>query len=147
MSSMGIGNKPCLDIRPSADQISDRSISIAQLCKSKRLFYHTNEPLESRKNQPFILAFVAPRFRNSIAISSMTDTIRKRPHSVISVSSNSSGGSHSSSSSSNGDNRQTSQCSSAESGIVPDWNTNTLSTNSSVVSDNNSPSHQMSVKL
>ncbi len=34
MSSMGIGNKPCLDIRPSADQISDRSISIAQLCKS-----------------------------------------------------------------------------------------------------------------
>ncbi|XKL60218.1 hypothetical protein PGB90_001234 [Kerria lacca] len=121
MSSMGIGNKPCLDIRPSADQISDRSISIAQLCKT-------------------------PRFRNSIAIS-MTDTIRKRPHSVISVSSNSSGGSHSSSSSSNGDNRQTSQCSSAESGIVPDWNTNTLSTNSSVVSETNSPSHQMSVKL
>jgi hypothetical protein len=35
MSSMGIGNKPCLDIRPSADQISDRSISIAQLSKSK----------------------------------------------------------------------------------------------------------------
>lgn len=35
MSSMGIGNKPCLDIRPSADQISDRSISITQLNKSK----------------------------------------------------------------------------------------------------------------
>jgi hypothetical protein len=35
MSSMGIGNKPCLDIRPSADQISDRSISIAQLSKSE----------------------------------------------------------------------------------------------------------------
>lgn len=34
MSSMGIGNKPCLDIRPSADQINDRSISIAQLSKS-----------------------------------------------------------------------------------------------------------------
>lgn len=30
---MGIGNKPCLDIRPSADQISDRSVSIAQLSK------------------------------------------------------------------------------------------------------------------
>lgn len=28
MSSMGIGNKPCLDIRPSEDQISDRSVSI-----------------------------------------------------------------------------------------------------------------------
>lgn len=35
MSSMGIGNKPCLDIRPSADQINDRSISVAQLSKSK----------------------------------------------------------------------------------------------------------------
>ena len=35
MSSMGIGNKPCLDIRPSADQISDRSISVDQLSRSK----------------------------------------------------------------------------------------------------------------
>jgi hypothetical protein len=35
MSSMGIGNKPCLDIKPSADQISNRSISIAQLSKSE----------------------------------------------------------------------------------------------------------------
>lgn len=34
MSSMGIGNKPCLDIRPSLDQISDRSISLNQLGKS-----------------------------------------------------------------------------------------------------------------
>lgn len=33
MSSMGIGSKPCLDIRPSVDQISDRSISISQLGK------------------------------------------------------------------------------------------------------------------
>lgn len=32
---MGIGNKPCLDIRPSADQINDRSISVAQLSKSE----------------------------------------------------------------------------------------------------------------
>lgn len=38
MSSMGIGNKPCLDIRPSADQISDRSISITQLNKSEYLY-------------------------------------------------------------------------------------------------------------
>ncbi|KAJ8922123.1 hypothetical protein NQ315_004057 [Exocentrus adspersus] len=34
MSSMGIGNKPCLDIRPSGNQISDRSISFAQLSRS-----------------------------------------------------------------------------------------------------------------
>ncbi|KAB0796014.1 hypothetical protein PPYR_10075 [Photinus pyralis] len=64
MSSMGIGNKPCLDIRPSVDQISDRSISFAQLSKT------------------------APRFRNSIAgpiIESCRST--KRPHSVISMSS------------------------------------------------------------
>uniref|UniRef100_A0A182R0Z4 DH domain-containing protein n=1 Tax=Anopheles farauti TaxID=69004 RepID=A0A182R0Z4_9DIPT len=33
MSSMGIGSKPCLDIRPSQDQINDRSISISQLGK------------------------------------------------------------------------------------------------------------------
>lgn len=39
MSSMGIGNKPCLDIRPSADQINDRSISVAQLSKSKFAIY------------------------------------------------------------------------------------------------------------
>lgn len=31
MSSMGIGSKPCLDIRPSKDQINDRSISVSQL--------------------------------------------------------------------------------------------------------------------
>ena len=37
MSSMGIGNKPCLDIRPSEDQISDRSISINQLNKGTTL--------------------------------------------------------------------------------------------------------------
>nr|CAD7591457.1 unnamed protein product [Timema genevievae] len=74
MSSMGIGNKPCLDIRPSADQISDRSISIAQLSKT------------------------APRFRNSITVAP-GELLRtnKRPHSIISVSSSSSSGaSHSS---------------------------------------------------
>ncbi|XP_065160574.1 uncharacterized protein [Atheta coriaria] len=69
MSSMGIGNKPCLDIRPSKDQISDRSISFDQLSRT------------------------APRFRNSIVGPSSTDTCRsvRRPHSVISMSSVSSG--------------------------------------------------------
>ncbi|XP_012287309.1 uncharacterized protein LOC105703468 [Orussus abietinus] len=69
MSSMGIGNKPCLDIRPSADQINDRSISVAQLSKT-------------------------PRFRNSIAVSVSEESSRcsRRPHSVISVSSSSSSG-------------------------------------------------------
>lgn len=36
MSSMGIGSKPCLDIRPSSDQINDRSISFSQLGKGKK---------------------------------------------------------------------------------------------------------------
>ncbi|XP_049785919.1 puratrophin-1-like [Schistocerca cancellata] len=67
MSSMGIGNKPCLDIRPSADQINDRSISIAQLSKT------------------------APRFRNSITVApGELSRNNKRPHSIISVSSSSS---------------------------------------------------------
>ncbi|XP_045464093.1 uncharacterized protein LOC123673564 isoform X3 [Harmonia axyridis] len=70
MSSMGIGNKPCLDIKPSADQISHRSISIAQLSRSKG----------------------APRFRNSIAGPSPESCrTMKRPNSVISMSSVSSG--------------------------------------------------------
>lgn len=43
---MGIGNKPCLDIRPSADQINDRSISVAQLSKSE---YNIRE-LSDRKS-------------------------------------------------------------------------------------------------
>lgn len=48
MSSMGIGNKPCLDIRPSEDQISDRSISINQLNKgnpSRQIFRPFGGPL------------------------------------------------------------------------------------------------------
>ncbi|EFA01095.2 hypothetical protein TcasGA2_TC004018 [Tribolium castaneum] len=73
MSSMGIGNKPCLDIRPSADQISDRSISVDQLSRT------------------------APRFRNSI-VGPVIESCRnaKRPHSVISMSSSVSSGSTSS---------------------------------------------------
>lgn len=38
MSSMGIGNKPCLDIRPSNNQINDRSITFSQLEKGKLTF-------------------------------------------------------------------------------------------------------------
>ncbi|XP_025409795.1 rho guanine nucleotide exchange factor 40-like isoform X2 [Sipha flava] len=124
MSSMGIGNKPCLDIRPSADQINDRSITFAQLSKT------------------------APRFRNSIvALPSDLDSIAKRPHSIISVSSSSAGSNSSSSGSSSGAScrssegaRQTSQCSSqsTESGIVADWYSRN-SHSGSVASDTLSP--------
>lgn len=72
MSSMGIGNKPCLDIKPSEDQINDRSVNIQQLVKSQR-------------------------FRNSIAVTSFDQLRNKRPHSIISVSSSSSSGSSQSS--------------------------------------------------
>lgn len=102
MSSMGIGNKPCLDIRPSADQISDRSISVAQLSKSKYIiriiswtFLETVLCCWPRWliwNCNIII--LAPRFRNSIAVSVSEDSGRcsRRPHSVISVSSSSSSG-------------------------------------------------------
>ncbi|CAG9864587.1 unnamed protein product [Phyllotreta striolata] len=64
MSSMGIGNKPCLDIRPSDNQISDRSISIAQLSRN------------------------VPRFRGATA-TPVIESCRPaaRPQSVISMSS------------------------------------------------------------
>ncbi|GFS29397.1 pleckstrin homology domain-containing family G member 4B [Nephila pilipes] len=71
MSSMGIGNKPCLDITPSRDQICDRSISLQQLNK-------------------------VPRFRNSIAVSSSdnfnNNEPRRRPLSIISLGGSSSSG-------------------------------------------------------
>lgn len=97
MSSMGIGNKPCLDIRPSADQINDRSISVAQLSKSmchsfKNIFYYFLVPVQV--SSVTINFLTAPRFRNSIAASTTDDSSRcsRRPHSVISVSSSSSSG-------------------------------------------------------
>ncbi|XP_042241133.1 uncharacterized protein LOC121878785 [Homarus americanus] len=77
MSSMGIGNKPCLDIRPSEDQISDRSISINQLNKAPRL-----------------------RTGSVSAVGDLNGAGGKRPHSIISVSSSSASSSASSASSS-----------------------------------------------
>ncbi|XP_013778236.2 uncharacterized protein LOC106462819 isoform X2 [Limulus polyphemus] len=72
MSSMGIGNKPCLDIKPSEDQISDRLVAVQQSCR-------------------------VPQFHSSVTVSP-NDYLRsnKRPHSIISVSSSSSGSSLSS---------------------------------------------------
>lgn len=96
MSSMGIGNKPCLDIRPSADQINDRSISFAQLSRSNYFFLNDYILLKILQNhlsnilKIILLNFnlAAPRFRNSIA-GPVTESCRssKRPHSVISMSS------------------------------------------------------------
>ncbi|XP_017488800.1 PREDICTED: uncharacterized protein LOC108377030 isoform X3 [Rhagoletis zephyria] len=72
MSSMGIGSKPCLDIRPSNNQINDRSITISQLGK-------------------------APKLRHSFAGLHLDGTKNaRRPNSLISESSLSSGTSSSS---------------------------------------------------
>ncbi|XP_022246454.1 uncharacterized protein LOC106463042 isoform X1 [Limulus polyphemus] len=69
MSSMGIGSKPCLDIKPNEDQISDRAINFQSLGR-------------------------ALRFRNSFTGSSFDQSRNnKRPCSTISVSSSSSSGS------------------------------------------------------
>ncbi|XP_044258934.1 uncharacterized protein LOC123007598 isoform X3 [Tribolium madens] len=112
MSSMGIGNKPCLDIRPSADQISDRSISVDQLtrtltpvitCPSSpiRLMecacLRCCSDLNAYMHNPSDLLHAAPRFRNSI-VGPVIESCRnaKRPHSVISMSSSVSSGSTSS---------------------------------------------------
>lgn len=59
-----------------------------------------------------------------------SEQVRKRPHSIISVSSSSGA-----SSSSSGEHRLHSQCSSAESGIVSDW-----VTSPSLSSDSMTPS-------
>ncbi|XP_050301872.1 uncharacterized protein LOC126740062 isoform X3 [Anthonomus grandis grandis] len=83
MSSMGIGNKPCLDIRPSADQISDRSISIAQLTKN----FHSDFCTMTRKWR-FNTMLLYNTLKSPAPESCRTI---KRPHSVISVSSISSG--------------------------------------------------------
>ncbi|KAK3579166.1 hypothetical protein CHS0354_022701 [Potamilus streckersoni] len=66
MANLGIGNKPCLDIKPSADNIQDRFINIDISNKA--------------------------RTRNSVAVTS-SEHLRqnnKRPYSVISISSTSS---------------------------------------------------------
>jgi len=52
MAEMGIGNKPCLEIRPSQNQISDRSISYAQLAKGKLVFSLANDPDDSSSVNP-----------------------------------------------------------------------------------------------
>lgn len=91
MSSMGIGNKPCLDIRPSQNQINDRSITFSQLEKGRQLFYVifflTN-----------LIIFSAPKFRNSFSGTMPTEIkASRRPNSLISLGSSFSSGTSSSS--------------------------------------------------
>ncbi|KAF2366898.1 Dbl (DH) domain [Trinorchestia longiramus] len=86
MSSMGIGNKPCLDIRPSEDQINDRSVSVA--CK---------QPARPRLESSLSADAASPP--SNVSISSGSSVLR-RPYSIISVSSSSSSNSSSQPSSS-----------------------------------------------
>ncbi|XP_077982370.1 puratrophin-1-like isoform X2 [Glandiceps talaboti] len=74
LQSMGIGQKPCMDIKPSVDQISDRAVNYNKI-----------------KNR-------GTKYRNSIAVCNFDHTTptHKRPLSIISVSSSSSTGSGSS---------------------------------------------------
>jgi pleckstrin homology domain-containing family G member 4 len=91
MSSMGIGSKPCLDIRPSIDQINDRSISIFQLGKGES-WVLVLKILTFDSKVHFLLFFFysAPKFRNSFmgTLPEMKST--RRPNSIISLSSSSS---------------------------------------------------------
>ncbi|XP_060080270.1 uncharacterized protein LOC132559667 [Ylistrum balloti] len=107
MLSMGVGNKPCLDIKPSANNIQDRLLNYA-------------------------IGNRGARTRNSVAVTSFEHLRQgnKRPHSIISVSStSSSSSSHSGMVSILGPNfdmidsprsRQSIACMSNESGIGTD---------------------------
>lgn len=59
MSSMGIGSKPCLSIRPSQNQINDRSVRFTQLEKRK---YHAVQPVpvEDAPSEVGLLESIAP---------------------------------------------------------------------------------------
>jgi hypothetical protein len=39
MTSMGIGNKPCLDLKPNVDSISDRSINVSNISNRGRQIF------------------------------------------------------------------------------------------------------------
>lgn len=91
MSSMGIGNKPCLDIRPSQNQINDRSISFSQLEKGFLFEFIENFLVPNLLSN---IEFAAPKFRNSFSgtmLSENTNTTQ-RPNSIISLGSSFSSG-------------------------------------------------------
>ena len=102
MSSMGIGSKPCLDIRPSIDQINDRSISFSQLGKSKNFI---NFNLTAIYNFLDFFFKLAPKFRNSFCSTLPDMKSSRRPNSIISLSSSSSSGGSSVSASSSASNK------------------------------------------
>lgn len=89
MSSMGIGNKPCLDIRPSQNQINDRSISISQLEKGTNATAQCGIRIKTKHN-----AYVAaPKFRNSFSGTiPEQNKVTARPNSIISLGSSFSSG-------------------------------------------------------
>lgn len=87
MSSMGIGSKPCLDIRPSSDQINDRSITFSQLGKGN----DDGCEIVRRTSLTVFRLFTAPKFRNSFA-GTLPMKSSRRPNSIISLSSSASSG-------------------------------------------------------
>ncbi|KAJ8302596.1 hypothetical protein KUTeg_018992 [Tegillarca granosa] len=107
MATMGIGNKPSLDIQPSADNIQDRfvNVNIGNRGEQKSVCWQnflqrdlegvrsieTTTIYEEIKLQSMHMYFHA-RTRNSIAVSSLEHykDNYKRPHSIISVSSSNS---------------------------------------------------------
>lgn len=97
MSSMGIGNKPCLDIRPSQNQINDRSISFSQLEKGNLNFQKHSFHVEDQNTLFFHLNSIeiaAPKFRNSFSgtMTVESTTTTQRPNSIISLGSSFSSG-------------------------------------------------------
>ncbi|XP_076112439.1 puratrophin-1-like isoform X2 [Mytilus galloprovincialis] len=128
MATMGIGNKPCLDIKPSANNIQDRFVNYA-------------------------LGGRGARTRNSIAVSSFDHSRlnNKRPHSIISIgSTSSSNSSHSGlfiNPGAGGDpfdspRHTTNTCLSNESGIGTDVSSSYIDHPSESFHKDMSPTHQ-----
>ncbi|XP_052062910.1 uncharacterized protein LOC127702659 isoform X3 [Mytilus californianus] len=128
MATMGIGNKPCLDIKPSANNIQDRFVNYA-------------------------LGGRGARTRNSIAVSSFDHSRlnNKRPHSIISIgSTSSSNSSHSGlfiNPGAGGDpfdspRHTTNTCLSNESGIGTDVSSSYIDQPSESFHKDMSPTHQ-----
>uniref|UniRef100_A0A6A7FRC8 Triple functional domain protein-like n=2 Tax=Hirondellea gigas TaxID=1518452 RepID=A0A6A7FRC8_9CRUS len=118
MSSMGIGNKPCLDIRPSEDQISDRSVAVSykqasrgsagrlesQMSNNSCSSNNNNCDTEQQQQQPQASSSTSGSSNdsNATAAGGVGGSSLRRPYSIISVSSSSSNSSSHPSSSSCG---------------------------------------------
>ncbi|XP_053672805.1 uncharacterized protein LOC128723122 [Anopheles nili] len=132
MSSMGIGSKPCLDIRPSQDQINDRSISFSQLGKAPKLrhsFMGTLPESKSSKRPQSIISVSSSSSGSSSVSTGTSSTTSGCEATTVSVSGNSNSSSASSSAASNTSSSSSTTSSTSSSSSVGGNNNNANSNN------------------